>query len=92
MAGVGPGLLDLAALTSGRWTTAERRRLGLAYHEAWSEAGCRPSVDELLDGLEHARLAIAVQWLGWSERWVPPPEHAHDWLADALDAARRLGL
>jgi hypothetical protein len=40
--------------------------------------------------LEDARLLVAVQWLGWSDGWRPPPEHAHDWLADALDAAERL--
>jgi len=92
LAGLGPGLLDLAALSSGTWTADERRRLALAYHAAWHPPAGRPSAGELLDVLECARLLVAVQWLGWSERWTPPPEHAHDWLATALDAAARIGL
>ena len=35
---------------------------------------------------------LAVQRLGWSDSWSPPEEHAHDWLAEALRAAERLGL
>jgi hypothetical protein len=32
MAAVGPGLMDLAALASGRWTEAEKTSLAMAYH------------------------------------------------------------
>jgi len=35
---------------------------------------------------------LALQWLGWSADWTPPPEHARDWLVEALAAAERLGL
>ena len=45
------------------------------------------------------RLAVSValsaplaQWLGWSPSWSPPPEHAHDWLNEALTLAEKLSL
>jgi thiamine kinase-like enzyme len=89
MAGVGPALLDLAALTSGRWSDDERARLELAYVNA---RGSRLSKDDLAVGLAACRLHLAVQWLGWSAAWTPPEEHRHDWLGEARAAAERLGL
>ena len=90
MAGIGPCLLDLAALTSGDWTASERERLALAYRDALAPAD-RPRADELLGGLAQCRLLIAVQWLGWSRDWSPPADHAHDWLAEALALAEEIG-
>lgn len=89
MAGVGPALIDLAALTSGRWSEADRRRLEVAYATACSHP--LPE-DELAVGLACCRLHLALQWLGWSPTWTPPEEHRHDWLHEARDAAERLGL
>ena len=91
MAGVGPGLVDLAALSSGGWTAAERERLALAYHGALPDRD-RPQPGELLHALAYFRLYIAVQWLGWSQDWSPPAEHAHDWLSEAVALAEELGL
>jgi aminoglycoside phosphotransferase (APT) family kinase protein len=34
MAAVGPGLVDLAALSAGGWTAPEREALALAYYAA----------------------------------------------------------
>jgi aminoglycoside phosphotransferase len=79
MAGVGPGVLDLAALATG-WGDQERASIVGAYNETSA------------DGLDAARLHLALQWLGWSQDWTPPPEHAHDWLSEAMLAAERLGL
>lgn len=90
MAGAGPGLVDVAALVAG-WPPADRERLALAYLDALPAAG-RPSRDDFLDALAHCRLYEAVKWLGWSAGWSPPPEHARDWLADALEAADEVGL
>ena len=90
-AGRGPGLLDLAALSSGRWTVAERERLALAYHGALAPAD-RPSPAELVDALRYFRLFVAVQWLGWSRDWSPPAEHAHDWLGDVIGLVEELEL
>jgi aminoglycoside phosphotransferase (APT) family kinase protein len=93
MAGLGPGLIDLAALTAGKWTEAERRSLALAYHSemAPGDAGSMKR-EAFLDALDWCRLHLAVQWLGWSPAWSPPREHAHDWLAEALNLAEKIGL
>jgi Ser/Thr protein kinase RdoA (MazF antagonist) len=85
LAGIGPGVYDLAALVAGRWTEAERRALA----EAFRDGGRDDSFFELLN---HARLLVAVQWLGWAAGWTPPTDHAHDWLTEAFDLAERLAL
>jgi aminoglycoside phosphotransferase (APT) family kinase protein len=88
-AAIGPGVIDLAALTSGAWGTPGARRMEDAYYEAASEptvwTGSRAAFDEALAA---ARLHLAIQWLGWSKGWVPPPEHERDWLEDALELTR----
>lgn len=89
LVGVGPGLLDLAALTAGSWSAAERDRIALAYGRALP-ARLRPVPEDLLDALRHCRLFVAVRWLGWSADWTPPAEHAHDWLGEATTLAREL--
>jgi thiamine kinase-like enzyme len=91
IAAIGPGLVDLAALTIGRWTDEERTALALAY---LSEAGPRDegARSEFLETLELFRLHLAVQWLGWEPTWLPPEEHRQDWLAHAMRAAAALGL
>jgi aminoglycoside phosphotransferase (APT) family kinase protein len=79
VAAIGPGLVDLAALTMG-WGENERTAIESAYGEVPPDA------------LHACRLHIAVQWLGWARDWTPPPDHARNWLADALAAAERLGF
>jgi aminoglycoside phosphotransferase (APT) family kinase protein len=93
MAAVGPGLVDLAALVSGRWTDAERIALARAYHAALTEAGdpAPPPEEKFLKAIDDCRLHLAVQWLGWSADWTPPPEHTQDWLAEALQLAEKVG-
>jgi aminoglycoside phosphotransferase (APT) family kinase protein len=88
LAGWGPGPIDLAALTAGKWTDAERRALAAAYHD---ELGAG-SFDSLLEALEWCRLHQAVRWVGWSADWAPPAGHAHDWVCEALELADRLGV
>ena len=39
MAAVGPGLIDLAALSSGAWTERERTEMAAAYHDALLSEG-----------------------------------------------------
>jgi hypothetical protein len=89
MAGVGPFLLDLAALASGAWTDGERGEIAAAYLQG---TGGVTSFDDLLTNLDVCRLYIALYWLGWSPGWVPPPEHAHDWLADVNVLVEKVGL
>jgi aminoglycoside phosphotransferase (APT) family kinase protein len=92
MAAIGPGLIDLAALVGG-WDEPQRHRLIAAYlrasRKAPSGASMPPAVEE---DLARCRLHLALQWLGWSADWRPPPEHAHDWLGEALELADELGL
>jgi thiamine kinase-like enzyme len=94
MAAVGPGLIDLAALTAGGgWAAEEKTALAMAYHAALApREGWPPEPDAFLAALDCCSLHLAVQWLGWSPRWAPPPEQAQDWLEEALGLAEKLGL
>jgi thiamine kinase-like enzyme len=90
MAGVGPGLLDLAALCSG-WDEATGRSIALAYRAAQEpDRGWPPADADFLALLDCSSLCLAVQWLGWSPHWSAPPEHARDWLGHALELVDRL--
>lgn len=92
MAAVGPGLLDLAALVSGRgWQEADRAAIADAYREA-SPTYSETAAARFARGLDACRLHIALQWLGWSASWSPPAEHATNWLADAAALASALGI
>jgi aminoglycoside phosphotransferase (APT) family kinase protein len=77
MAAVGPALMDLAALTTG-WSEPEQAAIESAYG----------FVDQR--DLDCCRVQLALQWLGWSSDWAPPPEHARDWVAEARVAVERL--
>ena len=87
MAGTGPAVLDLAALTAGSWSDAARLRIEDAYIAAVPPE-LRPSPEDL----DCARPLLAAQWIGWSADWSPPPEHAQDWNAIAVGLIERLGL
>ena len=91
MAALGPGLVDLAALTAGRWTEPERATLAAAYAEALGDGAVAPP-DRWARAFECCRLHLALQQLGWSRTWSAPPHHAHDWLSEALRLAERVEL
>jgi aminoglycoside phosphotransferase (APT) family kinase protein len=91
-AALGPGVVDLAALTTGAWTPPEREQIARGYLDRAAELGRTHDERTLLEALELARLHLAVQWLGWEPTWSPPAEHRHDWLAEALAVAESLGL
>jgi thiamine kinase-like enzyme len=92
-AAVGPGLVDLAALTSGAWSVHERTGMAAAYLEAlFPESTPEFSLDDLLLALDDCRLHLAVRWLGWAADWSPPRENAHDWLAEALDLSEKMTM
>jgi hypothetical protein len=86
-AGIGPGLLDLAALTAGDWPQEHRARIVAAYRDALPAAAAGPRFEAALDA---ARLLVALQWLGWKRDWTPPPEHRHDWAGEACALAPRI--
>jgi Ser/Thr protein kinase RdoA (MazF antagonist) len=92
MAAIGPGLIDLAALVGG-WDPPERGRLVAAYLSGLPEGdAARPASETLNADLARCQLHLALQWLGWSPDWRPPPEHAHDWIGEASRLAQELGL
>ena len=90
LAGIGPGALDLAALTAGEWSDAEKLRFVTAYHGGLA-ARSAPSVAELFEAVELCQLHLSVQMLGWAEDWSPPEKHAQNWLRAALRLAGKLG-
>lgn len=90
LAGIGPALCDLAALSSGRWTAERRRALAMAYRDEAAHWGDVDDMDTFLARLDLAALHVALCWLGSSSEWEPPAEHRHDWFATALSVVRRL--
>jgi hypothetical protein len=79
MSAIGPGLLDVAALASGKWTAEQRERIVEAYYSAVPES-LYPR--DLSTAFACCQLQIALQWLGWSSDWTPPPQLANDWQAE----------
>jgi len=89
MAGMGTGLLDFAALTTG-WGEPERTSLESAYRDAHRQLGLDDAA--FSSALDCCRLELCLRWLGWAEQWSPPPQHTHDWAQEAGRLADRLGL
>lgn len=97
MTAIGPGLIDLAALTAG-WAESTQRALARAYLAAAGNgngngAAARRPVRlprDFMADLDCCRLHLAVRMLGWSDDWEPPRDHAHNWLAEAERISRRL--
>jgi thiamine kinase-like enzyme len=93
MAALGPSLLDLAALTIGRWTPAQKQALTSAYRSALPTGGPGDlEPDELMRELDFCELHLALQWLGWSATWTPRPQEAQDWAHEALRLAEKTEL
>ncbi len=92
-AAIGPGLVDVAALTCGDWSHEQQRRMVAAYRQALApDHGWPPALPEMLELVESCQLHLAVQWLGWTTDWSPPKAHARNWLSEAFRLADRLGL
>lgn len=82
MAGIGPGLIDLAALTTGRLPTGWRAALEDAYRDELAGHGWSAWTGDFSHALECCRLYLVVQRLGWAPRsWEPPHAHHQDWIA-----------
>jgi hypothetical protein len=90
LAGVGPGLLDLAALVSGKWSERQRQELARAYFDELGDSQTSIRFREFNKALLNCRLLVAVGWLGWSSDWQPPEAHRHDWFADALGICEQI--
>jgi hypothetical protein len=91
MAAVGPGLIDLAALSAGNWSDAAKEAMAQSYYdESRRSQGATLPWDEMRVALDCCRLHLAIQWIGWSPGWAPPPAQRQDWLGEALRLAGRL--
>lgn len=94
-AGIGPGLVDLAALTSGSWEGKESIPTDLVsiYRQGTKESSLSAlEGPDFTTALNCCRLHVAVQWLGWSERWQPPPQHKYAWLQEAVRLVEMMEL
>jgi hypothetical protein len=91
MASIGPGLMDLAALIAGNWNEMDKALITDAYQRELS-SHIMVHEKEFNTALMCCQLAVAVQWLGWSPHWTPPPEHSQDWLKQACNLAEGLRL
>jgi phosphotransferase family enzyme len=85
MAAVGPGLLDVAALASGKWTRDERMRI-LERYCSILPPRLRPQ--NFVAAFDCCQLHIALQWIGWSRTWSPPAAHAHNWIDEAIQISK----
>jgi thiamine kinase-like enzyme len=93
MSGVGPSLIDLAALTAGNWDEKEKALLSDSYFNALPQNDLWfPNQQAFETSLQYCRLYLAIQWLGWFGRRKPFAPHAQDWLGEAVGLARNLGL
>lgn len=90
MAAFAPPLMDLASLTTG-WNRRAQNALVRAYRAATAHGATASSVpDDFARDLDCCRLHLAVRMLGWSKAWQPPPQHAYNWLDEAVRIAGRL--
>jgi thiamine kinase-like enzyme len=89
LAGIGPGVLDLAALAAG-WSGEQRYELLRAYHRAAAAMEPRETFTALVRRVELASLHLALRWVGAAPAWEAPEEHRRDWFADAVAALDRL--
>ncbi len=92
-AAVGPGLIDLAALTSGDWDEQQMDAMAMAYYSVLASHSDRvPPVDEFLNSLACCQLHLAILWVGWTKEWYPPLDGKRDWLKEAVRLAKKVVL
>lgn len=91
LAGTGPGLIDIAALTSGAWTDMDRERMVDAYASGLNGPYDR-NRPKLKSDLVACRILVAVEMLGALRTWEPPSHQAWDWPAELASLADEFGL
>ena len=90
--GVGPCLIDLAALAGG-WKHDKRAALADAYYHALPErVRWFANEEDFSAAFKYCQLYLAIQWLGWFGRRNSFGPHEQDWLGEAVNLAEDLGL
>ncbi len=86
-AAIGPGVMDLAALTEGSWTPEQRSALVSAYLRG-RDGTVDPAVARrtAID-LACARLHLCLEMLAMPLEFEPPADHTADWLDIAVRLA-----
>ena len=90
LAGIGPAVLDLAALAAGGWDHEQRHDLISAYHDEARGAGPVETLTALTRRTDLASLHLALHWVDSPPEWEAPDEHRRDWFGDAIAALDRL--
>jgi hypothetical protein len=100
LAGVGPPLLDLAALVAGDWAEDARSTMVEVYRDAFQPCsgidgqehrpGRSASIDPFLEDLDRCSLSLAMRCLTRPPGYPAPPQHARNWVAEAVRLAERL--
>jgi aminoglycoside phosphotransferase len=86
LAGIGAGVLDLAALITGLQEPLAGDVVA-AYLERLTDPPAEHGFERLL---LCARLHLAVRWLGWLPHWEAPGHQRFDWAGEARVAAGAL--
>jgi hypothetical protein len=87
-AALGPGTFDLASLTAGKWTQAERQAMWAAYFEEY-QAATGPRMDWAVFCRELATVALhqSLEWLTW---WQHRRSQSRDFVRFMNELARVL--
>lgn len=90
MTGIAPGVLDFAALASGRWTETDRRTLAGAYLSGRTDLEAEFDMATFLADMDCALLYLAVRWIGWFGDRPAYRKHRSDWIGEAFRLAERI--
>lgn len=82
--GIGPAVLDLAALTSGNWSSDAQWAMARTYFDT---VGYPRSESERVGDLCAARLHLCIQWIGAAPDSTSSAVHRHNWRAEAIELA-----
>jgi aminoglycoside phosphotransferase len=90
--GVGPPLIDLAALVTG-WGQDEAMAIAKGYYSSLltSQQGFS-SEEAFFEALKCCQFYLAIQWIGWFGRRAPFVSHARNWFSEAVKIADDLSL
>ena len=93
LAGRGSGILDLAALSFGGWSSEKKNGLIRANRDELPPASeLTLTLQETHEAVEFGHLHFCMRQLGWASEWQPPDQHSRNWIEDVMILAKKLGL